>query len=116
MVRGAARTAASDAAASAKQRRPVRLVVPIRSFETRSVETRFDSFNDGDLDVSEGGLLFTGIFSFGSLTLVQTNAAQAHLADAYCEPAGSPFYFENCWWRKNLPSLTPSQMEQFCHH
>jgi len=48
------------------------------------------------------GLLFTGIFSFGSLTLVQTNAAQAHLADANCQPAGSPFYFENCWWRKKI--------------
>ncbi len=46
------------------------------------------------------GLLFTGIFSFGSLTLVQTNAAQAHLADASCIIKGRPFFFENCWWQK----------------
>ncbi len=47
------------------------------------------------------GLLFTGIFSFGSLTLVQTNAAQAHLADASCIIKGRPFFFENCWWQKS---------------
>jgi len=46
------------------------------------------------------GLLCTGIFSFGSLTLVQTNAAQAHLADASCINKGRPFFFENCWWQK----------------
>ena len=46
------------------------------------------------------GLFFAGIFSFGSLTLVQTNAVQAHAADTSCIPRGRAFFFENCWWQK----------------
>jgi len=48
------------------------------------------------------GLLLAGIVSFGSLTLIQTNAAQASPGPDNCSNVGRPFKAKGCLWQKKL--------------